>query len=142
MADVRKAALIGGGVIGAGWAARLVHCSVDVALFDPDSQAERKVGEVMANAERAWAKLLPGDSARKGELTLVGSVAEAVAGADYIQESAPERLELKQRLFAEIDETASPDALICSSTSGLLPTELQEKMARPERLLVAHPFNP
>jgi carnitine 3-dehydrogenase len=70
------------------------------------------------------------------------SIAEAVARADFIQESAPEREDLKRRILAEIDAHAPQDALIGSSTSGLLPTKLQADMRHPERFFVGHPFNP
>ncbi|MBB3066746.1 3-hydroxyacyl-CoA dehydrogenase NAD-binding domain-containing protein [Limibacillus halophilus] len=142
MSVIGKAALLGGGVIGGGWAARLLLNGIDVVLFDPDPQAARKMGEVMTNARRAFADLIPEGRPSEGRLTITADLAEAVSGATFIQESAPERLELKQNLFAEVDALAPEDALICSSTSGLLPTELQAKMKRPERLLVAHPFNP
>jgi carnitine 3-dehydrogenase len=140
--EIERAAIVGGGVIGAGWAARFVQNGVDVAIYDPDPEAERKVGEVLANADRAFAKLTNAPAGRRGTLRFVGSVADAVRDADFIQESAPERLELKRKLFAEIDRHASRDALVGSSTSGLLPTDLQAEMERPERLFIAHPFNP
>jgi len=142
MPEVRKAAIIGGGVIGGGWVARLVQNGIDVAVHDPDPQAKRKIGEVLALADRAFAKLTNAPPGKRGSLRFVDSVEEAVRGADVVQESAPERLQLKQKLFAEIDRHGRPDALIGSSTSGLLPTQLQERMQHPERLIVAHPFNP
>jgi carnitine 3-dehydrogenase len=141
-ASPRRAAVIGGGVIGGGWAARFLHNGIDVAVFDPDPQAERKIGEVLANADRAFAKLTNAPSTKRGTLRFAGSAAEAVADADLVQESAPERLDLKTKLLAEIDLHAPPAALIGSSTSGLLPSELQASMRHPERLIVAHPFNP
>ncbi len=136
-----KTACVGGGVIGAGWAARLLLSGHDVAVYDPQPDIARSVGEMRANAERAWAKLglLP---EAPGRLTVAASIAEAVAGADFIQESAPEQVALKQRLLAEIDAHAAPDALVASSTSGLLPSELQSGMRRPGRFVVGHPFNP
>src|SRR6185503_18566383 len=66
----------------------------------------------------------------------------AVEGAHFVQESAPERLELKQQLFATASQIAGPDVVFGSSTSGLLPTEMQRDMVHPERLVVGHPFNP
>jgi len=140
--EIKSAAIIGGGVIGGGWAARLVRNGVDVAIRDPDPQAERKVGEVLALADRALAKLTMAPHGRRGALSFAGTVEDAVRDADFIQESAPERLDLKQKLLAEIDRHARPDALIGSSTSGLLPSDLQASMRHPERLVVAHPFNP
>lgn len=141
-ADVKKAAIIGGGVIGGGWAARLVQNGIDVAIHDPDVQAERKIGEVLALADRAFSRLTNAPPGPRGGIRFVASVEDAVRDADVIQESAPERLDLKQKLLAEIDRHAPPDALIGSSTSGLLPTDLQSSMRHPERLVVAHPFNP
>jgi carnitine 3-dehydrogenase len=140
--NVRKVGLIGAGVIGAGWAARLVLNGIDVALFDPDPEAERKVGEVLANAERAYRKLTLAPLPCRGRLTFAKSVEEAVADADFIQESAPEREDLKIRLLAQADRASRPDAVIATSTSGLLPTRLQSEMAHPERFTVGHPFNP
>lgn len=137
-----KAACVGCGVIGAAWVARLLLSGVDVAVFDPGPDAERIVGEVLANAERAHARLYDAPRPSRGELRFATSLADAVAGADFIQESVPERLELKARILAEIDATAPREALIGSSTSGLLPSDLQAGMANPGRLVVAHPYNP
>jgi len=142
MSIVQKAAAIGGGVIGAGWVARLVLNGIDVAIFDPDPQASRKVGEVMKGARRAYRKMVPGGLPVEGRITYAKTIAEAVTGADFIQESVPERLELKHKVLAEIDAHAPKDALIGSSTSGLKPSDMQTAMKRPERLVVGHPFNP
>jgi carnitine 3-dehydrogenase len=139
---IQKAAAVGGGVIGAGWVARLVLNGIDVALYDPDPEAKRKVGEVMKGARRAYKAMLPKGLPREGKITYVGTIADAVAGADFIQESVPERLDLKHKVLAEIDMHAPRDALIGSSTSGLKPSDMQVAMKRPERLVVGHPFNP
>jgi carnitine 3-dehydrogenase len=136
-----RVALVGGGVIGGGWAGRLVENGVDAVVFDPHPDAERRVGEVLELAERAWSKLTSAPRPR-GRVTFARSLAEAVRDADVIQESAPEDEALKRRLFAEIDEHAPTGALVCSSTSGLRPTLLQSGMSHPERLVVGHPFNP
>jgi carnitine 3-dehydrogenase / betainyl-CoA thioesterase len=136
-----RVALVGGGVIGGGWAGRLVENGVDALVFDPHPDAERRVREVLANAERAWARLTPVPRAR-GTVTFASSLEEAVRGADVIQESTPENEALKRRLLEEIDARAAPDSLVCSSTSGLLPSALQADMRRPERFVVGHPFNP
>lgn len=139
---IGRTAAIGGGVIGAGWVARFVLNGLDCKIFDPHPQAERIVGEVMANAERAFAKLTEAPKPAPGELTFVSSLEEAVEDADLIQESVPERLELKQKIHMQIDAAAREDALIGSSTSGLLPTDIQAKMMAPGRMFVAHPYNP
>ena len=140
--NVRTVGLLGGGVIGGGWAARFLLNGIDVKLFDPDPNAERKMTEMLNNARSAWASLTEVRLPTEGSWTIVGSAAEAATGVEFLQESAPERLDLKQNLLAEADSAAAPDVVFGSSTSGLRPTLLAANMAHPERLVVAHPFNP
>ena len=142
MTRMNNAAAIGGGVIGGAWAARFIFNGINCKIFDPHPQAERIVGEVMANAKRAYDMLTDAPFPEKGNLTFVSSVEEAVEDADLIQESVPERLELKQKVHMQIDGAAPQAALIGSSTSGLLPTDIQAKMMNPDRLFVAHPYTP
>lgn len=142
MTKISKAACIGGGVIGGGWIARFLLAGVDVAVFDPHPEAERIVGEVIANAERAYGMLTAAPLPPRGQLTFEKSLEAAVTDADWIQESVPEQLDLKRKVLTAIDAAASPQALIGSSTSGLLPTELQAFMKHPERFFVSHPYNP
>ena len=134
-------AIVGGGVIGAGWAARYLHRGADVRVFDPDPEAERKIGDVLANASAAF-EMLFGVAPEAGRLSFHATLAEAVAGAEIVHESVPERLDLKQRVHADIAAAAPADAILCTSTSGLLPTKIQEGLERPDNLIVAHPFNP
>lgn len=131
--------LLGGGVIGAGWAARFLLNGVDVRLYDPASSA---VDEVLANARRAYARLTLAPLPPEGALVVCTSVEDAVTGVELVQESAPEDMELKRALLGEADRFAADDAIVCSSTSGLRPTELQSAMARRDRFVVGHPFNP
>ena len=138
----KVAAIIGGGVIGGGWAARFALMGWEVRVFDPDPEAERKIGEVMGNAGRVLPMLYEAPMPACGQITLVGSVAEAVTGADWIQESVPERLDIKHRVIAEIQAACPEGAVLASSTSGFKPSELQEGAARPGQIMVAHPFNP
>jgi carnitine 3-dehydrogenase len=142
VSKLAKAACIGGGVIGGGWTARFALAGIDVNVFDPEREAERRVGEVYANAERAYARIAGGARPAPGRIRFMSSIAEAVAGADFVQESVPERLELKQRVLGEVDTHAASDVPIGSSTSGLLPSDLQADLTHPGRLLVGHPFNP
>jgi carnitine 3-dehydrogenase len=139
---IRRVGLVGGGVIGAGWAARLALNGIDVTLFDPDPEVERRVGQVLGNAERAYRKLTLAPLGRSGRITCTIDLEAAVADADFIQESAPEREPLKRALLAEVSRTCRPDVVIASSSSGLLPSRLQAEMAGPERFVVGHPFNP
>ncbi|WP_428928443.1 carnitine 3-dehydrogenase [Marinibacterium sp. SX1] len=138
----RTAAIIGGGVIGGGWAARFLLNGWDVKIFDPDPQAERVLGDVMANARRSLPGLMDVPLPPEGAVTFCASIAEAVSGAEWIQESVSERLELKHKVLGEIQAACAPEAVIGSSTSGFKPTELQQGAARPGQIVVAHPFNP
>ncbi|WP_224816118.1 carnitine 3-dehydrogenase [Hasllibacter sp. MH4015] len=134
-----KAAIIGGGVIGGGWAARFLLNGWNVAVFDPDPEAERKIGEVLSNARRALPALYDRAMPPEGTLRFSDSLADAVAGADWVQESVPERLDIKHRVLADLNAHAPADAIIASSTSGFKPSELTAEGAR---VIVAHPFNP
>lgn len=137
----KTAAIIGGGVIGGGWAARFAINGWNVRVFDPDPEAPRKVGEVLANARASLPQLSDGPMPVEGRVTFHGTITEAVEGAEYIQESVSERLELKHRVFAQIQQVAH-GVPIGSSTSGFKPSELQEGAADPSVIFVAHPFNP
>ncbi|WP_456843437.1 3-hydroxyacyl-CoA dehydrogenase NAD-binding domain-containing protein [Bradyrhizobium sp. USDA 4486] len=138
----RAVGLLGGGVIGAGWAARFILNGVDVQLYDPARGAVESVHETLASARRAYRRLTLVPLPAEGALTVANSVADAVRGAELVQESASERLELKQQLLAQASLAAAPETLICSSTSGFQPSLLQAGVDHPERLLIAHPFNP
>ena len=140
--EVRTVGLLGGGVIGGGWAARFVLNGIDVHIFDPDPQAERKLDEVVANARRALNKLVMPALPPQGSIVFVDSPEAAVEGVDFVQESAPERLDVKVALLQRASSAARPEVVIASSTSGLLPSLLQAEMTHPERFVVGHPFNP
>jgi len=138
-----RASAVGCGVIGAGWIARLRLNGVDVASYDPSPTAGRVIDAVHDNALMAWRELdlePPVDGI--GSLTDCGSIDEAVAEAQLVVESVPERLDAKHATLAAIDSAAPADAVIASSTSGFRPTVLAEPLERPERLIVGHPFNP
>ncbi|WP_439124711.1 carnitine 3-dehydrogenase [Marivita sp.] len=138
----KVAAIIGGGVIGGGWAARFALMGWEVRVFDPDPEAERKINEVMANAARVLPMLYEAPMPKHGTITFVGTLADAVAGADWIQESVPERLDIKHKVIADIQAACPDDAVLASSTSGFKPSELQQGAKHAGQIMVAHPFNP
>lgn len=136
------AAIVGGGVIGGAWAARFLLNGWDVQVFDPDPEAERKIGEVLSNARRALPSLSDFTMPTEGAISYHGTIAQAVAGAEYIQESVPERMDIKHQTFTAITEACSKTAIIGSSTSSFTPTELSSQQADKSRIMVCHPFNP
>lgn len=140
--ELKTFAALGVGVIGSGWVARALANGLDVVAWDPAPGAEAQLRANVANAWPALQQLGLKPGASPERLRFVATVEEAVADADFIQESAPERLSLKQELHARISAAAKPDAIIASSTSGLLPSEFYRDAQHPERCVVGHPFNP
>ena len=138
----KTAAVLGGGVIGGGWAARFLLMGWDVRVFDPDPEAERKIGEVMDNARRSLPGLSDVELPAEGNLSFHETISEACEGAVWVQESVPERLDLKRKVYQTLQEHCAKDAVIGSSTSGFKPSELQGCATRPEQIIVCHPFNP
>ena len=142
MKSIKAAGVIGAGVIGSGWVARLLLNGIDVFVYDPSKEAPKYVNKVIDNAERAYKKLLTSNLPKKGKLLFSGSISEVAKSCELIIEAVPERLSIKQSAYEEIESSADKNLVIASSTSGILPSDLQAKMKHPERLLVAHPFNP
>lgn len=132
-------AVIGGGLIGAAWAALLVHHGHAVAAFDPDPARRADLGERVQRLRRQLQELSPD---KAGVLTICDDLAAALANVAVVLESAPERLDLKVSLLAEIDALAAPDAIIATSTSSLLLSDMTRDCRLKSRYIVAHPFNP
>lgn len=139
MHDIKTVAIVGGGLIGASWAALFTAGDVDVVAWDPDATARTLFRDRVKAARRQLAQL---GRRGRGKLKVVARLKAAVTDADLIQENAPEKLELKHKLFAEILASAGPQATIASSTSSFAWSQLTEGMADPSRLIVSHPFNP
>jgi carnitine 3-dehydrogenase len=142
MRSVRTLGLLGTGVIGGGWAARALHFGIDVIAADTKSEMEGWIRAAVENAEPALARLTFAPLPHKGELSFTTDLHAMAARADFIQENIPEQLELKQRVLADVSRHCAADVIIASSTSGLMPSDLQRDIHSPERFLVAHPFNP
>ena len=138
----RTIGVVGTGVIGTGWAVRALSRGLDVLAWDPAPDAEPRL---RAAVERAWPAavrlgLFPGaDPSRLAWATTAEALAERV---DWIQESAPEDEDLKRSLLQRLASSSEPGVVIASSSSGLLPTRLQDGCQHPDRILIGHPFNP
>lgn len=140
-AGVRTVAVVGTGVIGGGWAAHFLRRGYDVVAYDPGPGAAQRLRAHVDDAWPALERLGLAEGASRERLR-TGSLAEACAVADVVQESAPEVLAAKRALLAEIDEATPPHVVVASSTSGLLMTDMATDCAHPERFVVGHPFNP
>ncbi|MFE6773106.1 3-hydroxyacyl-CoA dehydrogenase NAD-binding domain-containing protein [Streptomyces fimicarius] len=140
--DVRRVACVGAGVIGGGWAAHFLARGYDVTAWDPAPDAADRLRRLVAAAWPALERLGLADGASQDRLTVTATLEEAVAEAQFVQESAPEKLDLKRDLLARLDAAAPAGTVIASSTSGYPMTDMQTEAADPGRLVVGHPFNP
>ncbi|MCP5411686.1 MAG: 3-hydroxyacyl-CoA dehydrogenase [Alphaproteobacteria bacterium] len=141
-----KVAVVGAGFIGRAWAISFARAGHDVALWDSQQDAAPKaldyVGALLPDL--AANGLLNGESAEAvgARMTAAATLAEALAGAAYVQENTPEDLETKRAVFARLDAAAPKDAILASSTSSLLPSSFSEGLAGRHRCIVVHPINP
>jgi carnitine 3-dehydrogenase len=137
-----KAAVIGAGVIGAGWAARFALHGWSVSVFDPLPDSPERVAAVLDRARSSLGDLYDVPLPKEGAIEFAESLEDAVAGAGWVQENVPERLEVKQALFAELSPHLQAEAILASSTSGCKPSVLIDGLPCAERFLVCHPFQP
>ena len=136
-------AVIGAGTIGASWAAIFLAQGRDVRASDPSPQGEAFARRFSANAwptleTLGWVK--PGASQER--FSFHASPGKACEGVSFVQENGPEREAIKINLFQELDAATPKDAVIASSSSGLLISRVIEKCTHPERGVIGHPFNP
>ena len=141
-AGIRTIAVIGAGTIGASWAAWFLARGYDVVASDPAPAGEAFVRGFVADAWPALMRLGLGAGADPARLSFERDPVAAARRGDVVQESAPERIELKQELLGRIDAALPPERVIASSTSGFTVSAMQTQMRHPERLVVGHPFNP
>jgi carnitine 3-dehydrogenase len=143
ISGAERVAVIGTGVIGAGWAALFLAKGLDVIAFDPAPGAQERLREMVAEAWPVSSRLGLSDGASLDRLQFAPTAAAAVEDVRFVQESGPERTDLKYRLLVELDQATPADVPIASSSSGLMPSQLQDMCEHhPERVLVGHPFNP
>ncbi|MDX1542007.1 MAG: 3-hydroxyacyl-CoA dehydrogenase NAD-binding domain-containing protein [Geminicoccaceae bacterium] len=137
-----RIAVVGAGTIGASWTANFLAHGLEVRVYDPRSDAEAFVRRFVERAWPALERLKLGANADPDRVSFCAEPAEAVEGAALVQESGPENLRTKRELLARMEAGLAPWTIVASSTSGFMPSELQEGRAGPERYLVGHPFNP
>jgi carnitine 3-dehydrogenase len=140
--QVRTVACVGSGVIGGGWVAYFLARGFRVRAWDPAPDAEARLRTIVVAAWPALTELGLADDAAVDNLTVDDELGTAVGAADYVQESAPEQLDLKRRLLADIAAATGEQVVVGSSTSGYGMTEMAAGTASAHRLVVAHPFNP
>ena len=140
--DVRRVASLGGGPIGGGWTAFFLARGYDVCSYLHDACEERTFRAIVDTARRSLEALGLNEHASLERLRTTSVLAEAVGDAEFVQESAPEVLDVKQALYSTLGRLTPPDVVIASSTSGLTMTDIQTRCPTPARTVVGHPFNP
>ena len=141
-ATVSRVAVLGAGTIGSSWTAWFLSRGLSVAVWDPRPEAEAFVRDYVARAWPQLARLGMAAGADPGGWRWAASPEDAVRDAQFVQENAPEQLDAKRELYARIDKALPPDAVVASSTSGLLASDIQAGMGAAARIAVGHPFNP
>ena len=139
-----KAVFVGTGMIGAGLAANAMLNGYETVLYDvvPQEKMRENISHILDILVEAGAATKAQADQALADCQFSNNLEEAVKGAHFVQECIPERLELKKSTYAAIQKVTGPDAVICSSTSKLFPTKLQEDALYPQSILVGHPYNP
>jgi L-gulonate 3-dehydrogenase len=137
-------AIVGAGLIGRSWAIVFTRGGWDVRLTDPSVEALQAAPKLIRVGleELAAANIVDDPAGSAARVSVTGSLREAVQAIDLVQENAPERVEEKRKIFAELDAAAPRHAILASSTSAIVASRFTEKLPGRERCLVAHPVNP
>jgi len=139
---VKRVATIGAGTIGASWTAYYLSRGLAVSASDPAQGAEDRVRRFVDSAWPALVALGLPQGADPTRLSFDPDPARAADGADFVQESGPDRVEIKQELLARVGQAVGPEVIIASSSSNLMPSQIQARCPHPGRVVLGHPFNP
>src|SRR6201990_1951232 len=140
---IRRIAIIGTGVIGASWSALCLAKGLQVVATDIAPNAEAALKKFVETAWPALKRLGLSPGASQSNLKFTPDLAQALAGADLVQENGPERIDFKQKLYGQLDAMLPPDVIIASSSSGIKMSDIQSgAKSHPERCVIGHPFNP
>ena len=140
--SINNIAVIGIGVIGTGWIIRFLYNKKKIKVYDPNVEQKKNLLKEIKRVEPALKKIYKKKINLSKQLEFSKSLKDAVENVDLIQENAPENENLKKNLIKEISEYSKTNSIIASSSSGLLPSNIQSKCKNPKRLIIAHPFNP
>ncbi len=140
--DVRRVTSVGAGPIGGGWTAHFLAQGYDVTTYIHDASEEDALRRLLEVAWQSLEEIGLADGASLDRLQVTTDLGEAVADAEFVQESVPENVPLKQAVYQQLGDLVPDDVVICSSTSGLSMTDIAARCATPERTVVGHPFNP
>ena len=141
MNKINNITVIGTGVIGTGWILRFLAFNKKITAYDPNVKQKDYLKKELKRTKSRIEKLYNNKINIKN-LVFSSNIKDAVSKADLIQENVPERLDLKKKVINQLSQYAPKNCIIASSSSGLLPSELQTNCINPKRFIIAHPFNP
>jgi len=138
----KNIAVIGTGVIGSGWVIRFLFNKKNVYVYDPNKKQKEFLLSEIKRVNPVLSKIYKKKINLKNQLIFCKSINDAVQNADLIQENVPEIEKVKIKIIKKISEATKKNSIIASSSSGFLPSKIQSKCLNPQRMLIAHPFNP
>ncbi len=142
MSKQKIVTIVGAGVIGAGWAARMLACGLTVNAYDPSAKARKQLLINTKKALKSLKRIGLNKNSKLCNLKIFSNLRKSLHSSTFVQENAPENEILKKKLLKEIDKLLPKNIIIASSSSGLLPTRIQSLCTYPERVCIGHPFNP
>ncbi len=140
--DIKIIASIGGGPIGAGWAAYFLSKGYVVKSYVHDRVEEHTYKAVVETAWESLTELGLSEDATLSNLYISDKIEHVIKDADFVQESIPEIIDLKRKFYKTLGDLVPNNVVIASSTSGLTMTQIQKFCSTPERTVIGHPFNP
>ena len=139
---IDKIAIIGTGVIGAGWTLRLLAKKKEIYVFEPSIKQKKFLLDEIKRTTKSLKNFYKISTISTKKLYFKKTIRDAVKDVDLIQENVPENEKIKKKIVKEISKWSKPNAIIASSSSGLLPSRIQSVCKNPARFIIAHPFNP
>ena len=139
---IDKIAIIGTGVIGSGWTLRLLAKKKEINVFEPSIKQKKFLLDEIKRTTKSLKNFYKISTISTKKLYFKKTIREAVKDVDLIQENVPENEKIKKKIVKEISKWSKPNAIIASSSSGLLPSRIQSACKNPARFIIAHPFNP
>ena len=140
--SIDKIAIIGTGVIGTGWTLRLLAKKKEIYVFEPSIKQKKFLLDEIKRTTKSLKNFYKISTISTKKLYFKKSIRDAVKDVDLIQENVPENEKIKKNIVKEISKWSKPNAIIASSSSGLLPSRIQSACKNPARFIIAHPFNP
>ena len=139
---IDKIAIIGTGVIGTGWTLRLLAKKKEIYVFEPSIKQKKFLLDEIKRTTKSLKNFYKISTISTKKLYFKKTIRDAVKDVDLIQENVPENEKIKKKIVKEISKWSKPNAIIASSSSGLLPSRIQSECKNPSRFIIAHPFNP